>query len=340
MREALESSTADFGEDDPNSLNRLINLAGVYRSQDRMNEAERMLKQALAGFQKLDANEGSGKASTDTITTMNNLAELLQAVGRADEALPLLESAYSLAKVLQVESERACPPKADDAKRAKAGSPNGSQKGESNDNLDSLYLTILNNLASHHQASGQLELAEPLLQEALKMRKETQGHRHPKTLIVVNNLANVLKMLGGKRNQDQAVNYYRESLAAKRETLGEHHESTLKAMNNLAVFLVEQQKLGEAEPIMEQAFNGYKVQMGTTHPDTIFLVRNYSQVLWNLGKRDQALQMVNETLTIVSEKRGTTDASTRGLAQTYAQLLRAARENEKAQKVEEQYMAS
>ena len=227
LREAHEVSAA-HGGDDANTLNRLNNLAGLCRTDGRLAQAEEMFRRALEGFRKIDVAENDGVASVDTVTTMNNLAELLQTDQRGDEALPLLSEARGLARVLADERT------AEVARRTRMtsiGVVEAGLKRLEDSNPMSLYLTILNNLASLYQQQGGLEDAEPLLREALEMRRQLQGPRHAQTLLVLNNLANVLKQLGGQERLDQAVKYYREALMSKKETLGAQHESTLKSMN-------------------------------------------------------------------------------------------------------------
>ena len=53
-----------------------------------------------------------------------------------------------------------------------------------------------NNLGLLLQDQGKYDEAEPLLREALKVRRETLGDRHPDTLISINNLGMLLKDQG------------------------------------------------------------------------------------------------------------------------------------------------
>ena len=50
-------------------------------------------------------------------------------------------------------------------------------------------LTSMNNLATGYQAAGKLDLALPLFEETLKLRKAKLGPDHPDTLTSMNNLA-------------------------------------------------------------------------------------------------------------------------------------------------------
>ena len=56
---------------------------------------------------------------------------------------------------------------------------------------------------------GKYDEAEPLYREALKVRRETLGDRHPDTLISINNFGGLLKNQG---KYDEAEPLFREAL--------------------------------------------------------------------------------------------------------------------------------
>ena len=80
----------EFGldEDLASSLN---NLAGLYSSQGRYEEAEPLYEQALELSQR-----NLGENHPDVATSLNNLAGLYRSQGRYEEAEPLYEQALEL----------------------------------------------------------------------------------------------------------------------------------------------------------------------------------------------------------------------------------------------------
>ena len=82
-----------------------------------------------------------------------------------------------------------------------------------------------------------LAAAEPLLREALEVKRETLGNRHPDTLLSINNLGSLLQAKG---DLAAAELLYREALEVRRETLGSRHPSTLNSIKHLCVLLREQ----------------------------------------------------------------------------------------------------
>ena len=92
---------------------------------------------------------------------------------------------------------------------------------------------------------GKYDEAEPLYREALKVKRETLGDRHPSTLASINNLGLLLSDQG---KYDEAEPLYREALKVQRETLGDRHPDTLVSINNIGLLLVDQQgKYDEVE---------------------------------------------------------------------------------------------
>ena len=90
----------------------------------------------------------------------------------------------------------------------------------------------IENLGGLLQDKGDLAAAEPLSREALEVRRETLGNRHPDTLISINNLGILLKVKG---DLAAAELLYREALEVRRETLGDRHLSTLLSTRNLGL---------------------------------------------------------------------------------------------------------
>lgn len=94
-------------------------------------------------------------------------------------------------------------------------------------------------------------------------------------------------------------------------------------MNNLAVLLCEHRKYSEAEPMLEQAYVGYKGTLGPAHATTVSLARNYGQILFANGKRDEALELLSGALAAAVEAHGQGHAHCKALAAGCVQLLTA-----------------
>ena len=77
-----------------------------------------------------------------------------------------------------------------------------------------------------------MDLALPLFEEMLKLRKAKLGPEHPDTLQSMNNLAVAYREAG---KLDLALPLLEETLKLCRAKLGPEHPDTLISMNNLAL---------------------------------------------------------------------------------------------------------
>ena len=144
-----------------------------------------------------------GPDDLETLHTMGNLALAYQAAGKLDLALPLFEETNKLMK-------------------AKLG-PYHQDTLESLNNLPvkalkafgltkQLYLDTLqsmNNLGEAYQEAGKLDLALPLLEETLRLRKAKLGPDHPDTLKSMDNLAEAYEDAG---RHDDAIPLLEDAL--------------------------------------------------------------------------------------------------------------------------------
>ena len=102
------------------------------------------------------------------------------------------------------------------------------------------------NLSGLLQVKGDLAAAEPLLREALEVRRETLGSRHPHTLTSIN--ISLGALLRAKGDLVAAEPLLREALEVRLETLGSRHPHTLASINSVRSFLEAKGKLQASAP--------------------------------------------------------------------------------------------
>jgi tetratricopeptide (TPR) repeat protein len=218
------------------------NLAELYRSQGRYEEAEPLYKQALTLYQKL-----LGDRHPDVAIIINNLAVLYKSQGRYEEAEPLYKQALALKQEL----------------------------------LGDRHLSVatsINNLAVLYDSQGRYEEAEPLYKQALSLIQELLGARHPDVATSINNLAFLYSSQG---RYEEAEPLLKQALALRQELLGDRHPNVAISLNNLAALYDSQGRYEEAEPLYLKALEIMEVSLGMEHPNTK-TVRNSLQSLRNL----------------------------------------------------------
>ena len=82
MRRALGIDEASFGSDHPKVAIRLNNLAQLLQATNRLDEAEPLMRRALAIFCALEAAIGRSHPSRELV--QGNYAGLLAALGRGE----------------------------------------------------------------------------------------------------------------------------------------------------------------------------------------------------------------------------------------------------------------
>ena len=166
---------------------------------------------------------------------LNNLAQLLQATNRLDEAEPLIRRALKINEA----------------------------------SFGSHHPTVairLNNLAQLLKATNRLDEAEPLIRRALKIDEASFGPHHPKVAIRLNNLALLLK---ATNRLDEAEPLMRRALKIDEASFGPDHPTVAIDLNNLAQLLEATNRLDEAEPLYLRALEIDEKSNGPRHPDTM-----------------------------------------------------------------------
>jgi len=236
----------------------IANVVGVVHWQlGNYGAAEPLFRRALEALERV-----LGPEHPHTLTSVNNLAQLLNAQGNYGAAEPLYRRALEA-------RERVLGPEHPDT------------------------LTSVNNLAELLRTQGDYGAAEPLYRRVLEARERVLGPEHPDTLNSVNNLAVLLNAQG---NYGAAEPLYRRALEARERVLGPEHPDTLRSVNNLAELLRTQGNYGAAEPLYRRALEAQERVLGPEHPDTLTSVNNLALLLKAQGNYGAAEPLYRRAL--------------------------------------------
>ncbi|WP_417913250.1 tetratricopeptide repeat protein [Candidatus Electronema sp. TJ] len=225
------------GKEDEALALALNDLAVVYYSQGRYEEAEPLYKRSLEIWEK-----ALGKEHPHVAATLNNLAELYRTQGRYEEAVPLYKRSLEIwEKALGKEHPHVA--------------------------------AALNNLAGLYQTQGRHEDAEPLFKRSLEIVEISLGKEHPHVATTLNNLAALYRAQG---RYEEAEPLYKRSLEIWEKTLGKDHPDVAAALNNLAALYESQGRYREAEPLCQRALAILKAAFPNGHPDIDTVQANYN----------------------------------------------------------------
>jgi tetratricopeptide (TPR) repeat protein len=161
---------------------------------------------------------------------------------------------------------------------------------------------MLNQAGYYLQAQGQYQQAEPLMKEALEIRKQVLGTLHPAYATSLNNLAALYQSQG---RYEQAEPLYLEDLKITKQVLGTNHPDYAKSLNNLALLYQSQGRYEQAEPLFQQALEIRKQVLGTNHPSYATSLNNLALLYESQGRYEQAEPLYQQALEIRKQLRDT-----------------------------------
>ena len=232
---SLNLLTRALGEGHAETHAAMIELAALYSSQDKHEQAEALMVRTLDARRRV-----LGEQHEKTAESMNRLAVVIMRRGRIAEAEPLLVKALAI-------------------RRRTLGEEN-------------VYtLSTMSNLAAIYYRQGKFAQALPLFSGILATNRRVLGEEHPETLLVMSNLAAVHKEMGAYAQAEALVG---DALRISRRVLGAEHPNTFQRMNNLAVLYMEQGKYAQAEELYAAALAGWRRLLGEEHSDTLQATEN------------------------------------------------------------------
>ncbi len=249
LERTLDLRHRALSDENPDTLDTINNLAGLYLDQGKYAQAEPLLTKALDVRRRV-----LGAEHPDTLTSMNDLAYLYLDQGKYTQAEPLFTKALN-------------------ARRRVLGAEHPDT------------LTSMNDLALLYWHQGNYAQAELLDIKLLEMRRRVLGAEHPATLAGMNNLALVYQNQG---KYAQAEPLFTTVAEVYGRVLGNEHADTLTAMNNLATLYRDQGKYAQAEPLFTKALDVRRRVLGEEHPDTLSSMNNLATLYRDQGKYAQA----------------------------------------------------
>ncbi len=242
-----------------NIATALNNLAMVYKSTNRLTEAEPIFRRVLA-----ICEASYGPKHPNVATRLNNLAELLRATNRFAEAEPLYRRALAIDE-------------------ANLGPDHARVAGH------------LNNLALLLEATNRLAEAEPLYRRALAICEASYGPEHPGIATCLNNMAGLLR---ATNRLAEAELMCRRALAIGEASFGPDHPKVATRLNNLASLLASTNRLMEAETLYRRALAINEASFGPDHPDVATCLNNLAGSLRVTNRLAEAEPLLRRALAI------------------------------------------
>jgi tetratricopeptide (TPR) repeat protein len=288
-----------LGDDHPDTLHALNDLAEIRRDLGDLHRARDLFEQALAGRQRV-----LGEDHPDTLRSIHGLAVTRRHLGDLQGARHLLEQAL-------IASRRVLGDDHPDtlwsmhslaATRRHLGDLRGARdlfeqtltvrrRVLGDDHYDTLRST--HGLAVTRYALGDLHGARDLLEQTLTARRRVLGDDHPDTLNSLNDLAEIRAALGDLQG---ARELFQQTLTTRRRILGDDHPDTLWPMHSLAVTRRDLGDFRGALELQEETLAARRRILGDDHPDTLWSMHSLAATRRHLGDLQGARDLFEQTL--------------------------------------------
>ena len=246
-------------EDSP-SVDRagvLYGLAGLHHGKGELAEAEKLLRETIA----LHAAEG-GRGHPDAASAMEDLALLVRFSGRLEEARRLHRDALDMRQRLYGE-----------------------------EHLE--VADAMQHLAAVTQELSDYAAAEPLARRALELSERLRGAEHPISGLARQELARTLRSLG---SYDEARRLFRATLEQHRRLYGAEHPFVLVSLIEMAECDYEARDYPAAQRRFEEALALAKGKFDEEHSMVAAAQRLLGKTLAAQGRLDEALPLLRSSL--------------------------------------------
>jgi tetratricopeptide (TPR) repeat protein len=176
-------------------------------------------------------------------------------------------------------------------------------------------------LAANYSDLGNYQEALKLNKQALEMRQELFGEKHPDIATSLNSLGVTYRDLG---NHQEALKLNKQALEMRQELFGEKHPDIAASLNNLGATYRDLGNHQEALKLNKQALEMRQELSGEKHPDIATSLNNLGATYRDLGNHQEALKLYKQALEmfreLFGEKHPDIAASLNNLGLTYKEL--------------------
>jgi len=161
-----------------------------------------------------------------------------------------------------------------------------------------ILATCLNDLGFLYQSQGRYSEAEPLLLQALGLRKKIFGENHPDVALSLSNLASLYRSQG---RYGEAEPLLLQALELRKKIFGENAPDVVKDLSDLAGLYYIQGKFSKAEPLFLQALELRKRLFGDVHPDIATSLSDLGLLYSAQGRYSEAEPLHLQTLDLLKQ---------------------------------------
>ena len=141
--------------------------------------------------------------------------------------------------------------------------------------------------------SGDPDAAEPIVRQALHLRRRLEGPASPSVSDNLNTLGQIAYSRGELETSER---YFAANVAVDEKVLGPGHPDTATTLNNLARVKLERRRFRQALPLLERAVSIGLAERGATHDDMAFFFSNLAIAKRHLGRLSEADRLFEQAI--------------------------------------------
>jgi tetratricopeptide (TPR) repeat protein len=180
--------------------------------------------------------------------------------------------------------------------------------------------SLLTDTGVYLRARAQLDLAQTVLERAVKIREAALGEDHPDVAVTLTYLGTVLRRCGEPARARQVLE---RALEIREGALGRDHPDVAMTLTHLGTALRDVGDLSGGQAVLERALAIREATLEANHPDVAVTLTYLGTVLRRCGEPARARQVLERALEINKTAYGLQDPR---LAVTLAHLGHAFRE--------------
>jgi serine/threonine protein kinase/tetratricopeptide (TPR) repeat protein len=256
LMEALDAYRAELGDvDDPRIAGAMDWVSVSLSELGRMDEAESVMREAVAMHRRLDP-----EPNRDLASALVSLTDLLRTKAMYAEALET--GAEALAMVRRVHGD---------------------------DHLEVAH--ALNQHASTLSRAGRPAEAVPFVEEGLAIRRAVFDGPHVEIAASLGNLANIL---AGLERLEEALVPRRESADMMRAIFPGDHPYVAATTHSLGDLLFQLDRVDEAEAVLEEALDSHRAALPVDHPNLGYPLTSLGRVYRSTGRLEASVDALRE----------------------------------------------
>jgi tetratricopeptide (TPR) repeat protein len=186
------------------------------------------------------------------------------------------------------------------------------------------------NLGALLKQNGDLSGAEALYRRALEGIEKNLGSDHPDTLRSVNNLGN---LLSDKGDYAGAETLFRRALEGREKALGAEHPETTNSIDSLGMLEYRKRNFSAAKLFFSRSLEVKEKALGPAHPDTLRSIGRLAQIYHASGDSERSISLLIRELEGYQKLLGPVDPTTLGSFNRLVDLLLREGENIYAEKL-------